>query len=58
MKFVIDENLGPNVVRWLKEQQHDVISIYEEFRGWNDDDILQKSTEENRVLITNEVLPC
>jgi len=54
VKFIVDENLGPRVAKWLKEHQHDVVSIYEEFRGWNDDDILRKSTEENRVLITND----
>jgi predicted nuclease of predicted toxin-antitoxin system len=54
VKFIVDENLGSRVARWLKEHQHDVISIYEEFRGLDDDEILRKSVEENRILITND----
>jgi predicted nuclease of predicted toxin-antitoxin system len=54
VKFIVDENLGPRVAEWLREYQYDVVSIYEEFRGWNDDDILRKSAEENRILITKD----
>lgn len=54
MKFIVDENLGPRVAKWLREYQHDVISIYEEFRGLDDDEILRKSVEENCILITND----
>jgi predicted nuclease of predicted toxin-antitoxin system len=54
VKFIVDENLGLRVAKWLKELQHDVISIYEEFRGLDDDEILRKSADENRILITND----
>jgi len=54
VKFIVDENLGTRVAKWLKELQHDVISIYEEFRGLDDDEILRKSLEENCILITND----
>lgn len=33
MRFLVDECTGPAVARWLRDQQHDVFSVYEEARG-------------------------
>jgi len=54
MRFLIDECTGPLVARWLRQFQHDVISIYEESRGLDDDGVLQKAVADNRILITND----
>ena len=54
MRFLVDECTGPAVARWLREQQHEVFSVYEEARGADDDNILQKAFVENRILITND----
>ena len=54
MKFLVDECTGPAVAAWLRNQNHEVFSIFEEARGMNDDDIIQKAYEENWVLITND----
>ncbi len=54
MRFLVDECTGPAVARWLREQQHDVFSVYEEARGMEDDEIIQKAFAENRVLVTND----
>lgn len=54
MRFLVDECTGPAVARWLREQQHEVCSVYEEERGMDDDDIIQKAYEENWILITND----
>ncbi|OGB86640.1 hypothetical protein A3J41_03535 [candidate division TM6 bacterium RIFCSPHIGHO2_12_FULL_38_8] len=54
MKLLIDECVGPSVVRWLKEQNHDVVSIYDDFAGMKDVHVLQKSVTENRILITHD----
>jgi predicted nuclease of predicted toxin-antitoxin system len=54
MRFLVDECTGPAVARWLREQSHEVFSIYEEARGSADDDILNKATSENWILITND----
>ena len=40
MRFLVDECTGPAVARWLREQSHEVFSVYEEARGMSDDDIL------------------
>jgi predicted nuclease of predicted toxin-antitoxin system len=54
MRFVADECTGPTVARWLRQLQHDVLSVYEEARGLDDDEILQKAVADNRILITND----
>jgi len=54
MRFLVDECTGPAVARWLRDRQHEVFSVYEEARGMDDDDIIQKAFEENRILITND----
>jgi len=54
MRFLVDECTGPAVAQWLREQQHDVFSVYEEGRGMDDDEIVEKAFEEERILITND----
>lgn len=33
MRFLVDECTGPSVARWLREQGHDVFSVFEQARG-------------------------
>jgi hypothetical protein len=33
VRFLIDESTGPAVARWLREQDHDVFSVFDEARG-------------------------
>ena len=54
MKFLVDECTGPAVAQWLKEQGHDIFSVYEEARGIDDDSIVMQAFSENRILITND----
>lgn len=54
MRFLVDECTGPAVARWLRALKHDVFSVYEEARGIDDDDVIQKAFAENRILITND----
>ena len=54
MKFLVDECTGPAVAGWLRDDGHEVFSVYEEARGAEDDIILQKAFVENWVLITND----
>lgn len=54
MRFLVDECTGPAVARWLRDQSHEVFSVYEEARGAADDDILDKAYCENWILITND----
>ncbi len=54
MRFLVDECTGPSVAEWLRNQKHEVFSVFEEARGMDDDDIILKALEENWILITND----
>ena len=42
MRFLVDESSGPAVAEWLRQQGHEVFSVYDEARGMDDDDVIQK----------------
>src|SRR5262245_2593936 len=54
MRFLVDECIGPVVARWLCNHQHEVFSVYEEARGMDDEEIIEKAFAESWVLITND----
>lgn len=54
MRFLVDECTGPTVARWLREQKHEVFSVYEEARGLDDDTLIAKVIYRKLVLITND----
>lgn len=54
MRFLVDECTGPLVARSLREQGHDVLSVYEDARGIDDDSVIAMAQRENRILITND----
>ena len=54
MRFLVDECTGPRVACWLREQAHDVYSVYDESPGMHDDHVLAKAVSEKRILITND----
>ncbi len=54
MRFLVDECTGPTIAEWLRNQKHEVFSVFEEARGMDDDDIILKALEENWILITND----
>lgn len=54
MRFLVDECMGPAVAQWLRQEKHDVFSVYEQARGMDDDAVIQKAFAENWILITND----
>lgn len=54
MRFLVDECTGPAVAHWLRKQGYDVFSVYEQSRGIEDEEIVEKANNENRILITND----
>lgn len=54
MRFMVDENTGPGVAHWLKQQGYEVFSVYNEARGMSDDDIIQKASLENWIIVTSD----
>ena len=54
MRFLVDECTGPKVARWLSRQKHEVFSVFDEARGMDDEDIIQKAFAEDWLLITGD----
>ena len=54
MRFLVDECTGPAVAAWLRNKNHEIFSVFEQSRGMNDEDIIQKAASENWILITND----
>ena len=52
MRFLVDECAGPAVAKWLREQHHEVFSVFDEAKGTPDDDVLKKATDEHWILVT------
>jgi len=52
MRFLVDECVGPSVVRWLRENNFDAVSAFEDCRGWDDESILEKARSEGRAVVT------
>ena len=54
MKFIGDENLDKSLIKYLKENNIDIIYIREYNRGMNDVDIIKKAFKEKRIIITKD----
>jgi len=54
MRFLVDECTGPSVARWLREEGHEIFSVFDEARGMEDDDVISKAYVEDWILITND----
>jgi predicted nuclease of predicted toxin-antitoxin system len=54
MRFLVDESTGPAVAEWLRQQGHEVFSVYDEARGMDDDDVIKKAFSEKWILMTND----
>ncbi len=54
MRFLVDECTGPAVASWLRDQDHEVFSVFDEARGMDDDDIIGKALDENWIVVTND----
>ena len=54
MRFLVDECTGPKVAKWLRDQGHEIFSVYDEARGMDDEDIIRRADAEGWILITND----
>jgi predicted nuclease of predicted toxin-antitoxin system len=54
MRFLVDECTGPFAAQWLREQGHEVFSVYDQARGMKDGAILAKAFVEDWIIITND----
>ena len=54
MRFLVDECTGPKVAAWLRDQGHEVFSVFDDARGSEDEAIIQTAHNDNWILITND----
>lgn len=54
MKFIVDENAGPSVAKWLVANGYEAYSVYDETPGIPDEDILKKAFGENYIVVTSD----
>lgn len=54
MKFLVDENVGLTIVKYLREQGFDVKFVSEIFPSKDDVFLMRNAYEEKRVIITND----
>jgi predicted nuclease of predicted toxin-antitoxin system len=54
IRFIVDECTGPLVAKWLLSKNYQVLSIYDNFKGIKDFEILRIAQEEKWVIITND----
>jgi predicted nuclease of predicted toxin-antitoxin system len=54
MRWLVDECVGAELVRRLRNEGHDVAYMAAEGAGATDPQVLQRAREENRVLLTED----
>jgi predicted nuclease of predicted toxin-antitoxin system len=54
VKFLADENVHAQIVRWLRGRGHDVLFAAEDLRGTPDDELLRLARRDGRILITDD----
>ena len=54
MKFLIDENVGFTLVKYLRDQGFDVKSVSELFPSRDDVSIIKIAVKEERIIVTND----
>ena len=52
MKFLADENIPYRVVKRLREDGVDIISVYDVGRGITDSEVAELANREGRILVT------
>ncbi|MEZ4712074.1 MAG: DUF5615 family PIN-like protein [Caldilineaceae bacterium] len=54
MRFLADECVDTQLVKFLRTQGHDVLYVMEAMRGETDDTILAKAYAEERIILTED----
>lgn len=54
MKFIVDENIGASIIKFLRDKGFDVKSVSEVYPTRDDAFIIKAAHEENRVIVTND----
>ena len=54
MRFLVDECTGRKVAEWLRDEGHEVFSVFDNAKGISDDEVLAIANLENMILVTND----
>lgn len=54
MKFIVDESSGAAVAEYLRRTGHDVLAVAEVLPQADDQDILARAVDEERIVVTND----
>lgn len=53
--FLADENIHPDVIQFLREQEYDVLSVYEsELGGETDTAVLRAAHQSGRIVVSHD----
>lgn len=53
--FIADENIAPKVIKFLRDNNFDVLSVIEEkLYGYDDEKILKLAIKQKRIIITHD----
>jgi len=55
MRFLVDECTGPKVAAWLRAEGHEVFSVFDEARGVEDDQVIQKGNRNGPAQIVRHI---
>ncbi len=53
-KFLVDENAGYSIIKYLRKQGYDTKSVSELFPSRDDIFIMGKANQEDRIIVTND----
>ena len=55
LSFFADENIGEDLIKWLKVNNYKISSVKDEnLEGISDESIIKKAYEENLIIITHD----
>ena len=54
MKFLIDENVGFSIIKYLRDEGFDVKAVSELFPSRDDVSIIKIAHQEKRIIVTND----
>jgi predicted nuclease of predicted toxin-antitoxin system len=54
MRFVADENVDPRIIARLRQDGHEVYSVYESNRGLKNAEVLALANQRQAVLVTED----
>ena|SRR6476469_3236659 len=52
LRFLADESVSGDIIAYLRNAGYDVVAIIEVARGTDDEDVLRRAVEDDRILLT------